>query len=185
MKVLLDKYEESSIVHSILENFLKCHVRLCPHLSLLLLAALACSCLTGEEAAPPPAPLLPPGDTALCCPGMLGNPLLGSVLPRAHITTAAVCGRCRVLPGQLLLHGRKRHFWQRSTGVRLAVGGVELVCGDQSGYELVTADCCTLYEVNTHVLPETPSERSVVGAESRLLELALISSLVGEDTFGQ
>ena len=54
--------------------------------------------------------------------------------------------------------------------------------GDQPEYELVTAYCCTLYEVNTHVLPETPSERSVVGAESRLLELALISSLVGEDT---
>lgn len=31
-------------------------------------------------------------------------------------------------------------------------------------------------------MPETPSERSVVGAESRLLELALISSRVGEET---
>ena len=45
--------------------------------------------------------------------------------------------RCWVLPGQLLLHGRKRHFWQRSTGVRLSVGRVELVRGDQPGYEQV------------------------------------------------
>ena len=42
--------------------------------------------------------------------------------------------RCWVLPGQLVLHGRKRHFWQRSTGVRLSVGRVELVRGDQPGY---------------------------------------------------
>lgn len=50
--------------------------------------------------------------------------------------------RCWVLPGQLLLHGRKRHFWQRSTGVRLSVGRVELVRGDQPGYEVVTVGCC-------------------------------------------
>ena len=119
----------------------RCHVWLCPHLSLLLLAALVCSCLTGEEAAPPPAPLLPPGDTAL------GSPLLGSVLTQAHVTmyTCRVwtgAGYCWVLPGQLLLHGRKRHFWQRSTGVRLSVGRVELVRGDQPGYEVVTLGCC-------------------------------------------
>ena len=67
----------------------RCHVWLCPHLSLLLLAALVCSCLTGEEAAPPPAPLLPPGDTAL------GSPLLGSVLTQAHVTMYT----CRVWTG--------------------------------------------------------------------------------------
>ena len=67
----------------------RCHVWLCPHLSLLLLVALVCSCLTGEEAAPPPAPLLPPGDTAL------GSPLLGSVLTQAHVTMYS----CRVWTG--------------------------------------------------------------------------------------
>ena len=61
---------------------------MCPHLSLLLLVALVCSCLTGEEAAPPPAPLLP-GDTAL------GSPLLGSVLTQAHVTMYS----CRVRTG--------------------------------------------------------------------------------------
>ena len=69
------------------ESIINCLV--VPHLSLLLLAALVCSCLTGEEAAPPPAPLLPPGDTAL------GSPLLGSVLTRGHVTMYS----CRVWTG--------------------------------------------------------------------------------------